>query len=398
MKPDYSYPRNNLGNALRAKGDVDGAIAEYREALRVKPDYAMAHHNLANALFAKRDLDGAVAAYLEVLRLKPDDAMAHFDLGTTLSEKGETDRAIAEIRKAITLKPDMAQMHGNLGNALTAKGDLDGAIAAYREALRLKPDYAWAHYNLGNVLKAKGNAEGAIGEFQQAIRSKPDFAEAHCNLGHILRDRGEFRKALSELEKGHELGSRTRVVVPFRAVGRGVPAPRRARWPAPGSPQGHRSACRHFRDGRARSDCHASEALRGASRLWSEAFAAGPKLAADMQAQHRYNAACVAALAAAGQGKDDPAPDEAARNKLRNQALDWLKADYQNWAKLLETGPKKARPQIAQTLRHWREDADLAGIRDPGALAALAEGQRKAFQVLWDEVEELLKRAERRAP
>ena len=46
-----------------------------------------------------------------------------------------------------------------------------------------------------------------------------------------------------------------------------------------------------------------------AARLWAEALDSDPKLAADRQAQHRYNAACAAALAAAGQGKDEPAPD-----------------------------------------------------------------------------------------
>ena len=41
-----------------------------------------------------------------------------------------------------------------------------------------------------------------------------------------------------------------------------------------------------------------------AARLYADAFAAEPKLAADLQQQHRYNAACSAALAAAGEGED----------------------------------------------------------------------------------------------
>ena len=50
-----------------------------------------------------------------------------------------------------------------------------------------------------------------------------------------------------------------------------------------------------------------------AARLWAEALEADPKLADSRQAQHRYNAACAAALAGSGRGKDDPAPDEAAQ-------------------------------------------------------------------------------------
>ena len=40
-----------------------------------------------------------------------------------------------------------------------------------------------------------------------------------------------------------------------------------------------------------------------AARLWAEALAADPKLGDDRQAQHRYNAACAAALAGCGQGQ-----------------------------------------------------------------------------------------------
>src|SRR5262249_1313262 len=38
------------GVALAAKGDVDGAIAAYKEAIRLKKDYPQAHCNLAHML------------------------------------------------------------------------------------------------------------------------------------------------------------------------------------------------------------------------------------------------------------------------------------------------------------------------------------------------------------
>src|SRR4029077_14799319 len=41
-----------------------------------------------------------------------------------------------------------------------------------------------------------------------------------------------------------------------------------------------------------------------AARFYAEAFAAEPKLTEDMGARQRYNAACAAALAGCGQGKD----------------------------------------------------------------------------------------------
>lgn len=60
-----------LGRALDDKGDWDGAIAEYREALRLNPNYDTVHNNLGIALGHKGDTDGAIAEYREALRLNP---------------------------------------------------------------------------------------------------------------------------------------------------------------------------------------------------------------------------------------------------------------------------------------------------------------------------------------
>ena len=113
-------------------------------------------------------------------------------------------------------------------------------------------------------------------------------------------------------------------------------------------------------------------------RFWIEAFQAQPNLADNMQFQHRYNAACAAALAGCGQGKDEPPLDEAAKARWRKQAIDWLKADLAAWSKILDKGPPQARPFIDKTLQHWKADPDLAGMREEAALGKLPEDEQKA--------------------
>ncbi len=127
-----------------------------------------------------------------------------------------------------------------------------------------------------------------------------------------------------------------------------------------------------------------------ATRLWAAALANDPKLGDDPQAQHRYHAARAAALVAAGQGKDVPPLDDAAKAKLRGQALDWLKAELIARSKLLDSGPLQDRPAIVQTLLDWQKDSDLAGIRDKTALARLPEEEQKRFAQLWVDVDTLL--------
>ena len=47
------------------------------------------------------------------------------------------------------------------------------------------------------------------------------------------------------------------------------------------------------------------------------------------------------------------------------------------------------RPKMAETLAHWKADADLAGVRDPEALAKLPEAERTAWRTFWEDVDKL---------
>src|SRR6185437_12716585 len=68
------------------------------------------------------------------------------------------------------------------------------------------------------------------------------------------------------------------------------------------------------------------QGLHGASaRLYVEAFRSRPSLIDDMNAEHRRDAAGIAAMAGCGRGNDDPPLDEAVRTRWRRQAIDWLK-------------------------------------------------------------------------
>ncbi len=131
----------------------------------------------------------------------------------------------------------------------------------------------------------------------------------------------------------------------------------------------------------------------GAARLWAEALDSDPKQADDLEAAHLYNAACAAALAAAGQREDAAKLEDTERARLRKQALHWLRADLVLRTKQLESG-KRADYALGQwALQHWQKDSDLAGIRDGDALSKLPPDERAAFTQLWADVAELLKKA-----
>jgi hypothetical protein len=134
-----------------------------------------------------------------------------------------------------------------------------------------------------------------------------------------------------------------------------------------------------------------------AARFYAEAFAAEPKQADDLQQQHRYNAACAAALAGSGQGKDTETLSDKERARLRHQALTWLRADFKAYEQLLNKDPDKGRALVSQRMQHWQRDGDFDGVRGPEALAILPEGERQPWQQLWADVADTLARAQKKS-
>jgi serine/threonine-protein kinase len=129
-----------------------------------------------------------------------------------------------------------------------------------------------------------------------------------------------------------------------------------------------------------------------ASRLYGDAFTADPRLADDLRAQHRYNAACYAALAVAGKGSG-PLPDKATV-LLRRQAFRWLRADLTVYAQLADRTESAARQVVRQRLANWQQDTDLTAVRDPTALDRLPDDERAAWRQFWEDVAALGKKVE----
>jgi tetratricopeptide (TPR) repeat protein len=399
LEPGLAEAHEQLGLAVARKGKLDEAIAEFREALRLKPGLAEAHENLGAALAHQGKLDEAITEYREALRLKPGLATAHHNLGIALAGQGKLAEAITEYREALQLNSGLAAAHTSLGTAMALQGKGNEAIAEYREALRLDPDGQLAHYNLGKCLRGGGELSQAISEYREALRIKPEYPDAFCELGLAYVQAGRLADGLAALRRGHELGSkdpnwRNPSAEWVREAERLVELDRKL----PAILAGESKPSNNAESLEFAQLSHRKKLYVASARLWSEAFHAQPKVADDMQVQNRYNAACAAALAGCGQGTDDSPLDDTTKARWRKQAIDWLKADLAAWSKILVSGPPAARQAVSQTLLHWKADTDLAGIREPAALAKLSADEQNTCRKLWSQVDALSKKAQGNAP
>jgi serine/threonine-protein kinase len=428
LDPNYAGANTHLGIALMSQGKMKEAIQEFHQAINRDPKYAPAHNNLGNALANLGKQEEAITEFRRALALDPKDGKAHYNLGVILLNQSKLDEAIAEFHLALDLDPNLAAAHNNLGFALFEQGKSEEALAEFRKAIALNPKDAASHNNLGHALKGQHKLDEAIAEFRAAIAADPKFTSAWYNLGSALYDGGRLEEAITAFQESAKLDPKD-VKIPnalaaaFSRLGRFAQTRdclRRCLDLCPKDDPRRPSIARDLRGCERLLEleqalpriltgqvqlastgerleyanlCYRTNRHAAAAHFYVDAFAGDKKLFGNFMAGHRYNAACCAALAGCGQGKDTEKLDSTERARWRKQALDWLRADLEAYGNLLEKGKPADRTLVRQRLEHWRQDGDLAGIRDMDAVQKLPVGEREACQQLWSEVAELCKKA-----
>jgi tetratricopeptide (TPR) repeat protein len=191
--------------AERDKGNWDGALADFNSVLAFAPDNADAYSNRGYVKQTKGDLDGALADYTEALSLKPTSAEAFYNVGLIKVRRGDIDGGMEAFSKAIDLNPKLARAYFSRGNAKNAEGDTDGAIGDYTQSLELDPTNAMAAFNRGAARQTRGDTAGALADYSQAITNDANLAPAYRGRANIEVQRGEFDAALGDATKSAQL-------------------------------------------------------------------------------------------------------------------------------------------------------------------------------------------------
>jgi serine/threonine-protein kinase len=410
------FDRHWLGDHQRPGGG-SGAITVFQQVVKNHPQFAPGFNNLGLALKTKGDWAAAGFAYFDALRIDPRSAPAHFNLGEVQAGSGAFDEAIDHCRKALQFDPDFARAHHLLGVALLAKGRRDEvddyypegvksldqargralgeAIVYYWQAFYCDPEWAPARNTLRIPPQDEARLKEAIDHYREAVRLDPQFDLAHGALGQALLARREFTEAEAEIRRSLDLMSKddTKVRTNLERLLQRCQRLHILEGRLPAVVQG--------KDRPTTADCldlaelaFVKKHYATAARLYAEALAATPEVTESLRAGHRYNAARAAALAGGGHGDDGAGLREPEREGLRKQARDWLRLELAAWAKKVDTGAAADRVLAQKTLSPWRDDPDLAGLRDPDTLEGLAPAERQDCQALWQEVAAVLRRAQ----
>jgi len=134
--------RSCFGQALRHRGDYEGALAEAERALTTTPNLANAHGVLASVLLFSGRLRGGLAAVRRCIRLDPrDPALAsrlnYVAIGLYFSR--EYEAAVDATKRAIRSYPEFPLPYRWLAAALGQTGRIEEARQALEQALAIAP-------------------------------------------------------------------------------------------------------------------------------------------------------------------------------------------------------------------------------------------------------------------
>jgi tetratricopeptide (TPR) repeat protein len=192
----------NLGQALRERGQLTEAYSSYERALALSsPTHkAVIHNAMGLVAIGQNRVKDAITHFQAAIGISPVLAEARTNLGNALSADGRHAEAIEHYRIALQLSPDSAETQLGIAGALSTMRRFDEARTHYREAIRLQPGLAEAHSGLGTALAQTGDFDGAVRELSEAVRLNPGLVNANLNLGLILAQRGDRARAIFHLE------------------------------------------------------------------------------------------------------------------------------------------------------------------------------------------------------
>ena len=103
-----AYPFT-AGDKALATGHYKEALDDYKKIIAAYPNLGMAHYKLGMLLRVVKQVDGSVAELKEAIRLDPNLAPAYFALGSILWTRGTAMDAEPYFEKGLTIDPKAPQ-------------------------------------------------------------------------------------------------------------------------------------------------------------------------------------------------------------------------------------------------------------------------------------------------
>jgi tetratricopeptide (TPR) repeat protein len=195
----------NLGEMLRIKGDLAGAVRHGAKAVELEPGMSGALSNLGIAYYDGEDYEKAKQCHKRALALDANLPPSLNNMGSIMREEDQPEKAIEYYHKAIAANANYLEPLNNLGLVLIEEDRHAEAIAPLTSAVRQNPSYSDAWCNLGCAYTVLEQLDKALPAYQKAIELRPDYVEAHMGLASVYMEIESLTDAEMSVKRALEI-------------------------------------------------------------------------------------------------------------------------------------------------------------------------------------------------
>jgi tetratricopeptide (TPR) repeat protein len=188
LAPKSARMHQIMGQEMARQGNIEPAIAHYREAVKMEPRLPGLRFELAEALALSptpADQEEVEKEYKAALADNPFDEKSECRLGDIALRASELESALAHFKRAVELQPSDAEACLGMGKTLTQMHRPAEAEPYLKRAAQLEPFTAVTHYRLSLVDRAAGrtaDAQRELAEFQRLKDMKEKLKQVYQEM------------------------------------------------------------------------------------------------------------------------------------------------------------------------------------------------------------------------
>ncbi len=189
------------GKELTRIGDVEGAIMDFDEALRLDSENAEAYVYRGKAKAKRKDFDGAHDDYSKAIETNPKLPIAYYERSQSHVEKEDWNGALEDLSVAVELdnsNPDYFRARAELR---LDRHDYDGAAEDFERLANLEKDSLEHLRALSDAKCAAGDLEGALEVCNKFLKKDRRFAPGYVLRARLKILQGLEKSALTDYDK-----------------------------------------------------------------------------------------------------------------------------------------------------------------------------------------------------
>lgn len=187
----------SLGNAPEAQE----YLAKYRDIAGATCEMYLL---LGQTMLARKFYDGAIKNFREAIRAFPDNPQMRLGLGRSYLGMGEKGQALLEFEQAINKNPENVEILIELGKLQNAMGMEDQADQTFARIDKTRPANGECYFSIAQHFIERNNLSRACRYLQQAHELSPYHPEIQQTLAQTFARQKQYAEALKIFQQAVE--------------------------------------------------------------------------------------------------------------------------------------------------------------------------------------------------